>query len=227
MSPDGPKLVSPEEKLLKLIRPKPAESRSREAGGGLAAPRSSATPFSRAVGGLGRRLGRWTLPRWWMMAIQLMLGGLVIGELIVVAVVATRPEAPITIPLATTETGDRAAHSSQGSPPASVPQGPDESLPPLAAAASRPLFQTPSTASGTPAKTTRKTSEEAKALAGRLSLIGIVAGNPAQAIIEDAQTKKTYFSTVGQALIEGLVVDDVRENRVILDLNGEKIELSL
>ena len=57
--------------------------------------------------------------------------------------------------------------------------------------------------------------------------MGIVAGEPAQAIIEDTQTNKTYFVTAGQAVVEGAVLDKVLDNRVILDLDGEKIELSL
>jgi len=64
-------------------------------------------------------------------------------------------------------------------------------------------------------------------LAARLTLVGIMAGDPAQAIIEDPQTQKAHFVTVGQHLIEGLIVEEIREDRVLLDLNGEKIELSL
>jgi type II secretory pathway component PulC len=64
-------------------------------------------------------------------------------------------------------------------------------------------------------------------LVTRLTLSGIVAGDPAQAIIEDTETKKTYFVTAGQPVAEGAVLDQVESNRVILDLNGEKITLSL
>jgi len=60
-----------------------------------------------------------------------------------------------------------------------------------------------------------------------LTLMGIVSGNPAQAIIEDAETKKTYFVTPGQMVVDGAVLERVLDNRVVLDLNGEKIDLTL
>lgn len=57
--------------------------------------------------------------------------------------------------------------------------------------------------------------------------MGIVSGNPGQAIIEDSQTKKTHFVTVGQVVVEGAVVEQVLDHHVILDLDGEKIDLTL
>ena len=70
-------------------------------------------------------------------------------------------------------------------------------------------------------------SQEARALAARLTVIGLVDGDPPQAIIEDTQTQKTYFVSAGQSGTEGLIVTEIRENRVVLDLNGQPIELSL
>jgi hypothetical protein len=102
---------------------------------------------------------------------------------------------------------------------------PLDGMPSLAESASRRLFSTPAaaaTSSSAPAP-----SESAKLLASRLTLMGIVSGDPAQAIIEDAQTKKTFFVTTGQTVIEGAVLEQVLDNRVILDLGGEKIELTL
>ena len=57
--------------------------------------------------------------------------------------------------------------------------------------------------------------------------MGIMAGNPGQAIIEDTQTKKSYFVSPGQPVVDGAMLDQVLDNRVILDFEGEKIELSL
>ena len=57
--------------------------------------------------------------------------------------------------------------------------------------------------------------------------MGIVSGDPGEAVIEDAETKKTYFVTTGQAVVEGATLERVLDNRVILDLGGEKIELTL
>jgi len=113
-------------------------------------------------------------------------------------------------------------------PPAEVP--PLADMPSLAASAARPLFQ--SAAAGASAPGVSPTagagpSDVAKALASRLTLMGIVSGEPPQVVIEDAETKKTYFVTIGQAVVEGAVVEQVLENRVILDLGGEKIDLSL
>ena len=46
-------------------------------------------------------------------------------------------------------------------------------------------------------------------------------------IIEDSETKKTFFVTAGQMVIEDAVVEQVLDSRVILTVAGEKIELSL
>ena len=73
----------------------------------------------------------------------------------------------------------------------------------------------------------RERSVAAKELAARLNLMGIVAGDQPQAIIEDSQTHKTYFVISGQAVSEGAVVEKVLENRVILSIDGETIELTL
>jgi hypothetical protein len=102
-----------------------------------------------------------------------------------------------------------------------------EDMPSLAASAAPGVFASlapdPEAAGaqvGTPSAT-------ATQLSARLSLMGIVAGNPSQAIIEDSQTQKTYFVSVGQPVVEGAVVEQVLDNRVVLKLGGEKIELSL
>jgi hypothetical protein len=61
----------------------------------------------------------------------------------------------------------------------------------------------------------------------RLSVLGIMAGSVPQAVLEDTQTKKTYVVTIGQRILDGLLVNDIQDGRVILDLQGETIELSL
>ena len=105
-----------------------------------------------------------------------------------------------------------------------------EPLPSLASAAAGPLFgveQTTSAVSSNVKPAAAGPSEDLKKFSGRLSLLGVVAGPPGEAIIEDALTKKTYSVTVGQQVVDGIVLEEVRENRAILSLNGEKIELSL
>jgi len=110
-----------------------------------------------------------------------------------------------------------------------LPPEPVPDPPALASVVSTPLFQTAPQASSAPAEPQPITpqTEQARSLAARLSLIGVIAGEPPQAIIEDSQTKKSFFVTAGQSLIEGLMVKEILENRVVLDLYGERIELSL
>lgn len=224
-----PRIVPPEEKLLRLIRGK----QKTPASGSQPGP----PPGASGVGGQSR-VG-WKLPAWWLTAINIGLGCLVVGEVTALLRLAMKPTPMVTAQIPQPQTAT--SQAGQPQPASSVPPEPitpsadsakgktavADSIPSLASAASRPMFQTPSSQSPTPRQTTPAPSAQAKTLAARLSLIGIVAGNPAQAIIEDSQTKKTHFVTVGQGVIEGLIVEDVREDRVVLDLNGEKIELSL
>jgi hypothetical protein len=156
---------------------------------------------------------------WWMRATQIAFGIVIAAELIALAVLLLRPTQTVSAVVAPVAA-------------MAAPQ-PDALLtapPSIAASVSRPLFAAPNaagatTGSGRPGA--GGPSEDAKALAARLSLIGIMGGAAPQVIIEDTQTKKTFSVTVGQSLIEGLVVAEVRADRVVLDLNGEQIELSL
>ncbi len=59
-----------------------------------------------------------------------------------------------------------------------------------------------------------------------LSLIGIIGGERPQAVIEDKKDKKTYFLNKGQTVSE-MKVEDILKDRIILDFDGEKIELVL
>lgn len=59
-----------------------------------------------------------------------------------------------------------------------------------------------------------------------MSLVGIVSGDNPQAIIEDKKTQKTYYLTRGQ-LIGEFRVDDIEQGKVILNYNGQKFELYL
>jgi hypothetical protein len=150
------------------------------------------------------------------MGINVGLGGVVAAELVAVALIAAKPAPTLVNPTI---------------PPSFTPVTPAEEpsaepIQPLASSVSRPLFQR-DTSQSVPQQSPAASSAKATALASRLSLIGIVAGNPAQAIIEDSQTNKTYFVSAGQGVIEGLIVEDVGADRVLLDLNGEPIELSL
>ena len=211
MSPDGSTKPPPEEKLLKLIRgkeAKPAEAPAR--------PAAAEIPL-RLVAAIGVPLRR-RRTRWVTLASGV-FGMIFIVEAVCLAIQASRPlptiSAPTLEPPFPTE------------PDRETPLNPTAPL--LADSASASLFASPIVSAQAPAAPTRAKgpSGSARALATRLTLMGIVAGEPAQAIIEDTQTNKTYFVTTGQAVVEGAVLDKVLDNRVVLDLDGEKIELSL
>ncbi len=61
---------------------------------------------------------------------------------------------------------------------------------------------------------------------GNLNLLGIISGENNQAIVEDKTLKKTYFLYKGDSFGD-LKVYDIKESSVILDYNGEKIELNI
>ena len=99
----------------------------------------------------------------------------------------------------------------------------------VAAAATHTLFQSASTdaTAGDAVAPEASANENAAVYRSRLTLIGVVDGEPPQAIIEDAEGKKTSFVSVGQQVAGGPVVEAITKNRVTLNLNGAKIELSL
>ena len=59
-----------------------------------------------------------------------------------------------------------------------------------------------------------------------IGLVGIIAGDNPQAIIEDKKAQKTYYLNKGQSF-NGYVVEDISENKVSLDCEGKKISLFL
>lgn len=215
MSPAGP-TPPPEEKLLRLIRGQGASAGApagaNPAGGLAAAPRA-------------RRPGRaWSVPSAWVMVFNALLG------IVLVAEAAgwwwlmrqDEPTPPAVVPSAVPSGAPAAQATAAAEPP----------LPLLASVAARAMFRLeapPAAAIPMPSASTSAPASAAqlKTVASRLSLVGIIAGEPGEAIIEDAQTQKTYSVTVGQQVVEGVVLEAVRENRAVLSLDGEKIELSL
>jgi type II secretory pathway component PulC len=63
-------------------------------------------------------------------------------------------------------------------------------------------------------------------LAKDINLVGIVAGENPQAIIEDRKTQKTYYVTKGQFIGE-LQVEEIQEGKIILNYRGQRFELYL
>jgi hypothetical protein len=211
MSPDGSAKPPPEEKLLRLIRGKPA--RPALSAAGMRQPGSLMSASTQTAGALvahpSSRRPSWPVIAAWS------LGGLLVLETGLLIAQALRPLPPVRLPV----------EAALEQPPA--PVAPPE-MPSVSASASRTLFAPPAAAavggSGVPAA---GMSASAKSLASRLTLMGIVAGDTPQAIIEDGETKKTFFVTKGQMVVDGATVDQVLDNRVVLDVGGQKIDLSL
>jgi type II secretory pathway component PulC len=157
-------------------------------------------------------MGRGGQARRWPQAAAFVLGAVLALEVAVLVVEALRPAPTITMPVV--------AITQEPSPRSAPP-------PSLAQSAARPLFSAPSETAAASTPGSQGPSVAVTQLATRLTLLGIVAGEPGQAIIEDSQTQKTYFVSPGQPVTEGAVVDQVLENEVILSLHGETIRLSL
>ncbi len=60
----------------------------------------------------------------------------------------------------------------------------------------------------------------------QLNLLGIVGGDSPQAIIEDKSTQKSYFLNKGSTFGD-IEVKDIRDNKVILSYKGQEFELVL
>lgn len=60
----------------------------------------------------------------------------------------------------------------------------------------------------------------------KMGLVGIIAGDNPQAIIEDKKAQKTYYLNKGQSF-NGYVVEEISEGKVILDNEGNKTSLFL
>ena len=214
MSPDGSTNPPPEEKLLRLIRGKEV----KPAAATVAAP--AGRPMPAAVFKLGEA-PRGAVRRWPRIA-GITFSALLGLEAAYLILQLIRPAPVIQVPAVPSLTRTAPPTTDPAAPAVSLPE-----IPSLSASATRPLFAPPVQVGSSTTPTTGLPSVAAKTLAARLSLMGIIAGDPAQAIIEDAQTKKTYFVTVGQAVVEGAVLQQVLDHRVILELQGEKIELTL
>lgn len=59
-----------------------------------------------------------------------------------------------------------------------------------------------------------------------INLVGIIAGETPQAVIEDKKTQKTYYVTKGQ-FIGQMQVEDIQEGKIIIVYQGQRFELHL
>lgn len=213
MSPDGStKPLPPEEKLLKLIRRQEPQAGPA---GPVASPAAGRPAGS--AGSVGARVQTAALVKWAVGGLSLVLA----VELVWFIVQVSRPPQ---IDPSLLEPSHPSGHAQ--APSNDAPSPPE--IPSLAESATRPLFL-PSVGAGASSAAAARTplGAVAKQLAARLSLMGIISGSPPQAIIEDSQTKKSYFVSPGQMVAEGAVLEQVLDNRVVLDLDGQKIEIAL
>ena len=65
-----------------------------------------------------------------------------------------------------------------------------------------------------------------EAPADNLGLVGIIPGADPQAIIEDKKAQKTYYLIKGQS-VNGIILEDINENKVTLNYGGKKTILFL
>lgn len=68
--------------------------------------------------------------------------------------------------------------------------------------------------------------EESEDLSKNLNLVGIIAGENPQAIIEDKKSQKTYYLNKNQSF-NGFTVEDISGGKVVLDYGGKKVSLFL
>lgn len=59
-----------------------------------------------------------------------------------------------------------------------------------------------------------------------INLLGVILGDNPQAIVEDKKTQKTYYVTKGQ-FIGDFQVEEIRQGKVILNNKGERFELNI
>lgn len=63
-------------------------------------------------------------------------------------------------------------------------------------------------------------------ISSSLGLVGIIPGDNPQAIIENKKTQKVYYVAKGGAF-ENFIVEEISENKVVVDYGGKKIEMFL
>lgn len=153
---------------------------------------------------------------WWISWLNRGVGALIAGQLIGLAWLLTRPALLPAAPVLAEPPGEQ---------PDILP--PRVEVASLVSAASRAMFRVEGIPPHLAASAAPPLSEQARTWASRLGVIGVVTGHPAQAVIEDAQTRKTYLVGVGQTFLEGLVVQAIEPGRVRLMWQGESIELVL
>ena len=201
----------PEERLLKLLRAKPRLTEPSVAGGGTLQGRPGVSAVVVAQ------------PKHSPVELVVVALSVVLAvEAVLVVVQLVRPLPPVPAASSSLVLVAPAEAELPSRLPAGLPEAPS-----VAASAPRPLFTPPAEAGPTETARRAPPSSAAKQLVARLTLLGIIAGTPPQAIIEDTESKKSFFVAQGQAIVDGAILDQVFDTYVVLDLSGEKFELRL
>ncbi len=87
---------------------------------------------------------------------------------------------------------------------------------------SREIFDSSSLSGSSPAASAAASQELIK----DINLVGIISGDNPQAIIEDKKTQKTYYLYQGQYLGE-FQIEEIKEGKVKVNYRGQKFELYL
>jgi len=83
-----------------------------------------------------------------------------------------------------------------------------------------------STGAGAPQTTTGISQVADADLIKDINLVGIIAGDNPQAIVEDKKAQKTYYLNKGQFISE-FQIEDIGEGKIALSRNGQRYELFL
>jgi hypothetical protein len=224
MSQSGFRNPSPEEKLLRIIRSKgdpsgPSATVASESGAAMQKKDSMPFPTKNYIASDAKFFS--FIPARLLEALNIFLIVMACIGIFSILFLIYKP-----LPQANTETASvRPAIFSEAVSQAKSEDKEEDPMPQLSASASGGLFGPYSRNNDSLARSGM--SQESRDISSRLNLLGVVAGEKSQAIIEDSKTSKTYFLSVGQALPDGWVVEEISKDRVRLDFNGEKIELSL
>ncbi len=202
--------ITPEERLLKLIRKKTPHS---SGDGKDSAVKSVKRPQN--LKGLGSR-GVFGAVNKFFMAVCVLLAGYIGYEFLIVknTVLTEAPESKTTV-------SDSAAKEMILQPESLLQAKPYTYY--TAPIEERDIFETPFSPTKKVAET--QVVSNIPELTKNLRLVGIVLDGNSQAIIEDVEAKQTFFLHQGEG-IRGSVIDEIQESRVILLYQDQRVELT-
>lgn len=90
----------------------------------------------------------------------------------------------------------------------------------------RQIFASPAAEEAQGAAPAAAAAVSTEELLNNLQLLGVLSGVSPQAVVEDKKAQKTYYLSKGQAIGE-LVVEDIQEGKIMIKRNNERFELHL